>query len=48
VEGAADHRRGRWSWPRRVRFLSGFSTVGSKFVSIVRQAGMVNTGDNGI
>jgi hypothetical protein len=28
--------------------LSGFSTVGNKFVSIVRQAQMVSTGDNGI
>jgi hypothetical protein len=30
------------------RVMSGFSTVGSKFVSIVRQARMVSTGDNGI
>jgi hypothetical protein len=28
--------------------LSGFSTAGSKFVSVVCQAGMVSTGDNGI
>jgi hypothetical protein len=28
--------------------LSGFSTAGSKFVSIVRWARMVSTGDNGI
>jgi hypothetical protein len=28
--------------------LSGFSTAGSKFVSIVRQAQMVSTGDNKI
>jgi hypothetical protein len=28
--------------------LSGFSTAGSKFVSIVCQARMVSTGDNGI
>jgi hypothetical protein len=30
------------------QWLSGFSTAGSKFVSIVRQAQMVSTGDNGI
>jgi hypothetical protein len=28
--------------------VSGFSTAGSKFLSIVRQARMVNTGDNGV
>jgi hypothetical protein len=28
--------------------VSGFSTAGSKFVSIVRRARMVSTGDNGI
>jgi hypothetical protein len=28
--------------------LLGFSTTGSKFVSIVRRARMVSTGDNGI
>jgi hypothetical protein len=28
--------------------LSGFSTTGSKFVSIVRRARMVSTGDNEI
>jgi hypothetical protein len=30
------------------RQLSGFSTVDSKFISIVRLAGMVSAGDNGI
>jgi hypothetical protein len=30
-------------WP-----LSGFSTAGSKFLSIVRRARMVSTGDNGV
>jgi hypothetical protein len=30
------------------RQLSVFSTAGSKFVSIVRRARMVSTGDNGI
>jgi hypothetical protein len=28
--------------------LSGFSTAGSEFVSLVRQARMVSTEDNGI
>jgi hypothetical protein len=28
--------------------LSGFSTVGSKYILIVRRARMVSTGDNGI
>jgi hypothetical protein len=28
--------------------MSGFSTTGSKFVSIVRRARMVSTGDNEI
>jgi hypothetical protein len=30
------------------RQLSGFSTVDSKFLSIVRRARMVSAGDNGI
>jgi hypothetical protein len=30
------------------RILSGFSTAGSKFLSIVRRAWMVSAGDNGI
>jgi hypothetical protein len=34
--------------PYLARQLSGFSTAGSKFVSIVRRARMVSTGDNGI
>jgi hypothetical protein len=34
--------------PYLVRQLSGFSTAGSKFVSIVRQAQMVSAGDNEI
>jgi hypothetical protein len=34
--------------PYLARQLSGFSTTGSKFVSIVHQARMVSTGDNGI
>jgi hypothetical protein len=34
--------------PYLVRPLSGFSTAGSKFVSIVRRARMVSTGDNEI
>jgi hypothetical protein len=29
-------------------YLSGFSTVGSKFLSIVCQAWMVSAGDNGV
>jgi hypothetical protein len=29
-------------------YLSGFSTAGSKFVSVVRRAWMASTGDNGI
>jgi hypothetical protein len=29
-------------------YLSGFSTAGSKFISIVHRARMVSTGDNGI
>jgi hypothetical protein len=37
------HRRW-WSW----RLLSGFSTAGSKFLSIVRRARMVSAGDNEI
>jgi hypothetical protein len=28
--------------------VSGFSTTGSKFLSIVRRARMVSTGDNGV
>jgi hypothetical protein len=28
--------------------MSGFSTAGSKFISIVRRAQMVSAGDNGI
>jgi hypothetical protein len=34
--------------PYLVRQLSRFSTTGSKFVSIVRQARMVSIGDNEI
>jgi hypothetical protein len=34
--------------PYLARQLSGFSTAGSKFVSIVRWARMVSTGGNGI
>jgi hypothetical protein len=34
--------------PYLARQLSGFSTAGSKFVSIVRLARMVSTGDNDI
>jgi hypothetical protein len=32
--------------PYLARQLSGFSTAGSKFISIVRQARMVSVGDN--
>jgi hypothetical protein len=35
-------------YPYLARQLSGFSTVGSKFVSIVRRARMVSIGDNWI
>jgi hypothetical protein len=44
----------RWSSSRHMmcpylaRQLSGFSTAGSKFISIVRRARMVSTGDNRI
>jgi hypothetical protein len=34
--------------PYLVRQLSGFSTADSKFLSIVRRARMVSTGDNEI
>jgi hypothetical protein len=34
--------------PYLARQLSGFSTTGSKFISIVRRARMVSAGDNGI
>jgi hypothetical protein len=34
--------------PYLARQLSGFSTTGSKFISIVRRARMVSTGDNEI
>jgi hypothetical protein len=34
--------------PYLARQLSGFSTVGSKFLSIVRRARMVSAGDNGV
>jgi hypothetical protein len=34
--------------PYLVRQLSGFSTAGSKFMSIVRRARMVSLGDNEI
>jgi hypothetical protein len=34
--------------PYLARQLSGFSTAGSKFISIVRRARMVNAGDNEI
>jgi hypothetical protein len=34
--------------PYLARQLLGFSTVDSKFVSIVRRARMVSTGDSGI
>jgi hypothetical protein len=33
---------------KRGCMMSGFSTTDSKFVSIVRRARMVSTGDNGI
>jgi hypothetical protein len=39
---------GMMAAPLGCRSLSGFSTVGSKFVSIVRRARMVSTGDNEI
>jgi hypothetical protein len=37
-------------WEKNIigMWLSGFSIAGSKFVSIVRRARMVSTGDNGI
>jgi hypothetical protein len=35
-------------FPYLVRHLSGFSTIGSKFMSIVHQARMVSSGDNGV
>jgi hypothetical protein len=31
-----------------IRMVSGFSTTGSKFMSIVRRARMVSSGDNGV
>jgi hypothetical protein len=34
--------------PNLTRQLSVFSTTGSRFVSIVRRAWMISTGDNGI
>jgi hypothetical protein len=34
--------------PNLARQLSGFFTVGSKFLSVVRRARMVSAGDNGI
>jgi hypothetical protein len=34
--------------PYLARQLSGFSTTGSKFISIVRRARMVSAGDNRI
>jgi hypothetical protein len=34
--------------PYLARQLLGFSTTGSKFISIVRRAQMVSAGDNGI
>jgi hypothetical protein len=34
--------------PYLARQLSGFSTAGSKFLSIVRRARMVSAGDNGV
>jgi hypothetical protein len=34
--------------PYLARQLSGFCTVGSKFISIVHRARMVSAGDNGI
>jgi hypothetical protein len=38
----------RGNFHELLAWLSGFSTVGSKFVSIVHQDRMVSTGDNGI
>jgi hypothetical protein len=35
-------------WPYQACQVSGFSNVGSKFVSIVCRARMVSTGDNEI
>jgi hypothetical protein len=32
----------------QIKQVSGFSTAGSKFLSIVRRARMVSAGDNGI
>jgi hypothetical protein len=34
--------------PYLARQLSGFSTIGSKFLSIACQAQMVSAGDNGV
>jgi hypothetical protein len=34
--------------PYLARQLSGFSTAGNKFLSIVRRARMVSAGDNGV
>jgi hypothetical protein len=34
--------------PYLARQLLGFSTIGSKFLSIVRRARMVSAGDNGV
>jgi hypothetical protein len=34
--------------PYLARQLSGFSTAGSKFISIVHRAQMVSAGDNGV
>jgi hypothetical protein len=41
------NKESREKQPGRNR-VSRFSTAGSKFVSIVRRARMVSTGDNGI
>jgi hypothetical protein len=54
VLGADHHRGGCWEIdlerepPYLARQLLGFSTAGSKFMSIVRRARMVSSGDDGI
>jgi hypothetical protein len=54
VLGADHHRGGYWETdlereaPYLERQLSGFSTAGSKSMSVVRRARMVSLGDNGI
>jgi hypothetical protein len=54
ILGADHHRGGFWETdlereaPYLARQLSGFSTAGSKSMSVVHRARMVSSGDNGI